>query len=353
MNFSDRKLETAIVVVSFILIMGLGNLLKSPVQNALGLQDVSYEMPRPKASFFAALFELGERAISRTYINPFKDKKNDAKKDAKAAEAAKNTVAQNKKAAQKKAAAAKKPTVEVDVYGEDPNVKFAENDPLADGSQAGAGGAGARTAAKAANGNGSETDDKEKLSVDQWRALVLAQPTPENIAKMVAAFNANELEADGFYSIVADLYKDRRSEVQKMGLMAAGAAYNAMAFAVTAQSYATLNADVQPEAQTYLNSYGASTRLPALAGALRSDSPEVVELAAQIVITAYQKASAGGSNTVGLDPRNSRGDITMLSTSNFSQFVPIFQDLANSNDAEIKNLANTALGQMQNLVAGI
>ncbi len=75
MSFTDRKLEIAIGGSILVLILAMGYLLKTPVQAVLGEQDVVYEMPRPKRSFLAALFDLGDREVSRTYKNPFNKKK--------------------------------------------------------------------------------------------------------------------------------------------------------------------------------------------------------------------------------------------------------------------------------------
>jgi hypothetical protein len=358
MNFSDKKLETAIVVVSLVLVAGLGHLLKSPVQSVLGLPDLSYEMPRPKASFFAALFDLGERAISRQYINPFKDKKAEAKKEAekKKAENTKS-IAQAKKDSKNKVETKNKPKVDVEVYGEDPNVNLGGDTANSDTYGVNQNVAADATGGKNKNKKENETA-KDQLTLDQWRALVLAQPTEENIAKMVAAFTSDELAADAFYGIVGELYRDNRPEVQALGLMAAKASYNALAFEVTAQYYASLSPDVQTKAYAYLMSYGSSTRLPALAVALKSNTAEVVELAGAVVVAAYQNSSSGGGSPgngggITLDPRASRGDILTTSPANFAQFIPILQELAKSNDADIANMANSALSQMQNLVASI
>ena len=357
MNISDRKIEISIVVFSIILIGGLGNLLKTPVQSALGLQDVSYEMPRPKASFFASLFELGERAISRKYINPFKDKeaaKKAAAADAKKKEEAKKNIAQAKKAAQKKKTAQlKKPKVEVDVYGVDPQVAVSDQSPhLGDGGY-GAGNALAHQDPRTAEKGPIKEENKDKLSVDQWRALIMAQPTPENVGKMVKAFTLEELSAEGFYSIVAELYRDNRTDVQKLGMMAAKASYNLSAFTVTSQAYESLPPELQTEARNYLMSYGSAARLSVLASALKSSNAVTVELAAEVVMEAHKNSTTGESPGYGIDPRSQRGDIHVSSPNNFAQFVPIFQQLANSTDSQIAGLAAAALSQMQSLVAGL
>ncbi|MBO9668510.1 MAG: hypothetical protein J7501_17060, partial [Bdellovibrio sp.] len=141
MDFTDKKLEIAILTMAAVLVGSLGYVLKSPVQSAIQNAEISFEMVRPK-SFLAALFDLGDREVSRKYVNPF-DKKKDDKTAAvapkgteipKPAAAAAKAIA--KKADDKKKEDEKKPTVEMNV------VSAAETNRIAD-SDIGSGGASA------------------------------------------------------------------------------------------------------------------------------------------------------------------------------------------------------------------
>ena len=81
MNYSERKIEMSILGLSILMVGALVYLFKAPVQNIVAeVQEIIYEMPRPKNSFLAALFDLNDREISRKYVNPFDKKKAEAKK---------------------------------------------------------------------------------------------------------------------------------------------------------------------------------------------------------------------------------------------------------------------------------
>lgn len=353
MSFTDRKLEITMFALVAVMIGGLGYALKSPAQAALATADVSYEMPRPK-SFLAALFgfDLGDREINRKYVNPFDKKKEDVKKaaaKAAATPAAPKAVAQKKAEAKKTSEVAKKSKVDVNVVAGNTKPALAGSDIAAGGHGGGAGNLEAGNGKNAAMSD-TKKDDKSGMSADQWRALVSGQPTKENVDKLISAYFTKEVDDATFYTIVNDLLHNNKSETQALGLYAASATYSSQSFAVVASNYGQLSAENQTKAQTYLMGYASSGRSGALLGALKSTSAEVVELAAQVIIKGYQQATA---NTVAADPRTARGDTAKTSNavSDYSKFIPVFQQLAQSSDATIVGLANSALSQIHTGVA--
>jgi hypothetical protein len=349
MGFSDKKFEITVGALVLVMVGALGYVVKTPVQKAIANADFTFEMPRPKA-FFASLFDLNGREISRTYVNPFdKKKKDEAKKPdvVKALPAPKPAAAVAKKAAPKKDDAAKKPTVDVNVVQDSPHEGVGADGirPNAKNGREGSNGAGAGDTAAA------DAKDATKNSADQWRALLNAQPTKENVDKMVAAFAAGELDSSSFYSIVGDLLKNNKSETQKMGVYAlSSSGYKAPAFALASEYYDQLGSEAKTAAHTYLVSYATKGYLTILQGALQSTKASVVEVAAQVVIEGYQAAKSGTTTT---PPRASRGDEVASSVSGYSKFIPIFQSLAQSGDAAIVQLANSALSQIQTSVASL
>ncbi|HWU43178.1 MAG TPA: hypothetical protein VN132_07065 [Bdellovibrio sp.] len=352
MSFSDNKLEMAILSLVIVLIGGLGYLFKTPVQAALATAELIYEMPRPK-SFFASFFGLNleGREVSRKYVNPFEKKKADAKKAAeeksKANLAAKP--ADKKKADAKKTAdAAKKPKVEMKVVGKD-------TPPVSTGDIGGGSGSGGGAMPQIAAANNSpNANDKGKdsgMSADQWRALISGQPTKENVAKLINAHETQEVDDATFYTIVSDLLRNNKSETQALGLYAATSVYSTQSFATVASHYDQLSHDNQSAAKSYLMSYATSSHTNALLGALKTNNATVVELATQVVIQGYQAAKSGTATTS--DPRNARGNVNVSSNpvADYSKFIPIFQQLAQSSDAAIASLANSALSQIQSGIA--
>ncbi|UXR64367.1 hypothetical protein EZJ49_14960 [Bdellovibrio bacteriovorus] len=342
MSFTDKKLEIAIAGFALLMIGGMGYLLKSPVQNAISEMEVIYEMPRPK-SILAALFDLGDREISRDYKNPFAKKKDDAKKvDAKTAapqQAPAKAVA--KKADSKKTPTPiKKPSVEVNVVGAAPASGLNSDDiTVGDGN-------GQQNYQQETNNKktAENTETKNTLSGDQWRALLQAQPSKENVDKLVAAYSAKEVDDQTFYTIVTELLRSNKTETQDLGLAALKGTYSEKSFAVVAQYYDQFAPEVQTKLHTYMLSYAVSGRMGILMSVLKSDNAELVTAATQVVMEGYVAAKAGTNLN---DPRGSRGDVVINSVDGYAKFIPVFQQLAQSQDSEIAGMASAALSQIQ------
>lgn len=352
-DFSDNKIEIAIVGFAAVLVVGAGYLLKSPVQSILEeTNQVSYEMPRPKTSFFAALFGLGDREIDRKYVNPFVKKtgKDDKKNAAVAAPTGTQVKAPTKTGAPKNAAnkmtdISKKNQVDVQIVGDTPTNSMSDSNDFNGGvapSYVDNGGGGSAAAQK---------DQRNKLDGNQWRALVMAQPTKENVLKLLEAYQSKEVDDQTFYTIVVDLFKNNKPEVQSYGLYAVKSAVNLKSFTVTAEYYDKLAPEVQTQANSYLLSYSVSGRLPILLSALQSSNPVVVSTAAEVVLEGHKNAKDG--TNMNLDPRSSRGNVMANSVSEYVKFIPVFKKLSESQDPAIANLANTALSQIQNPVAAL
>lgn len=349
MSFADKKLEIAIAGFAIVMLGGMGYLLKSPVQSAMKEMEIVYEMPRPK-SILAALFDLGDREISRDYKNPFTKKKVDEKKSEAKAVAQKpavKPVAKKPQEAKKTVAAEKKPSVMVNVVGADEGPAAFDESFDFNGS----GGAGAVKPQTAANSKSAVVEVQAGLSGDQWRALIQAQPTKENVAKLVVAYGNQEVDEQTFFVIVTDLLRNNKSETQALGLMALKGSYSARSFALAAQYFDQLTPEVQQQATAYMMTYAASGRLGMLATALKSENSDVVAAATQVVLNGYQAAKTGQAAAV--DPRASRGDVVVNSVANYSQFIPVFQQLAQSQDGDIVSIASAALSQIQTSVAAL
>ncbi len=349
MSLKDNKLEIAIIAVAIVLIAGLGNLFKAPVQRALHNTELSFEMIRPK-SILASLFDLGGREIFRSYVNPFGNKKPTAESQStpntedktKAAAAAAKTA---QKKAEEKKTEDKKPQTDIRVVDGNPTFKAGADD-ISTGN--GQGGTVAAGAAAEADGKKAAKDNKDSMTAAQWRNLVLGQPTKENVNKMVVAYMDKELTDAEFYGIVKELLQNSNADTQALGLSAASSFYSSTAFNTVASGYKSYTAENQTKAMAYLLGFANAGRLGALASSLKSSDPEVVTLAAEVVVKGYNSAKQG---TVSSQGNRSRGDAFENSLKNYTQFVEIFKELHGSSDAEIASAADSALGQIQSGVA--
>ncbi|MNS53034.1 hypothetical protein D3C72_857770 [compost metagenome] len=352
MDFTDKKFEIAIVTMAVVMVGGFGYLFKSSGAAKLITQDVVYEMPRPK-SFVGSDFDLSDRDIDRQYKNPF-DKKN--KDDAARAVNAQGTQPaakaddKKKQAAAKKSEEKKKPKVDINV------VEGSDNRMSDDGGLTSSPNSYGQTGGQVAGGEISqpkkEEKDKDKLSPGQWRSLIASEPTQANVSKLIQAYSAGEIDEASYLAIVGDLFASNKSESQALGIYAVNYVYSPRAFGMVTTNMDKLDSTNKAQAEGYLMAYTKGSRLNLLASALQSSSAAVVTKAAQVVIAGYEQAKSGSPTST--DPRDGRGNSgTSTSLAAYSRFVPIFQSLAQSNDAGIANLANSALGQLQTVVASI
>lgn len=357
MSFLEEKFETAIVFLSVAVFGGIFYLAKGPVQAKLAAADVTYEMPRPK-SFWADLFGLGlsDREIDRKYVNLFdkvkvEDKKNAQDKAAvKSVPVAAQTKVEGKKTQEE---ATKKSKVDVNVVGEDRTAMSAEDLFFSTHGRSVAKYNGINTATASSSSEDVSRDKKGGLTLEQWKSLLLGQPTRENIAKLMSAYVGQEVDDATYYSVVSDLLHENKPEVQDLGLYAAGSFFSATSFSVVARFFDQMNPDIQAKAHNYLMSYSVGRRSNLLLMVLNENNAVVVDLATQVILKAFEQSK--GAANVEIDPRKLRGDGNSIASTaaDFQKFVPIYQKLAYSSDSAIANIANSALQQMQYNVAAI
>lgn len=319
--------------------------------------DMSYSMPRPKSALYNFFFGLEGREIERTEINPFKDKKADAKKLPDAKNAAKidpKVQAQEaaKKAAQQKAAAAaaaavKKPEVKVNVVNAAPSAPLQSGDLNPNTQVQTSGYVGGPVAGAAQTGEGK----KDTLSAAQWRALVVGQPTRENVTKLITAFNNKEVDSNTLHLIMNDLMQSSNADTQSMGLYIGQSIPSLKSFSVISMNYDKLDANNKKAADTILMSYMQNSKLSILAMALQSEDNQVVTHAAQVMVTGLEQAKGGqnNSNNGSVRTDGGRGVVASGTKNSYTQFVSIFQNLVKSGDSTVAGLAQNALTQIQSL----
>lgn len=347
MDFVENKFEISVAALVLLMVYGMGTLLKNSWGNpALDSADVVYEMPRPK-SFQGTGLDLSDREIDRRFVNPFEKKKAEAAAAAKAAgvqaKATAKAADQAKKNAAAKAAAAKKPQVTARVIAKSNNGMTASEELTNNPTGYSYGGGSFGGPKQAANNNATNAnEDDNKMSADQWRSLLSAQPTKANMEKLIAAFKKSEIDESGFYTIIDDLLKSNKPESQALGLSGAQAFPTARSFVIVNQNNEHFTAELKTQSDAFLASYGQASRVAVLAGVLQSNDIESVTKATQIIITSYQQTTSGGTN----GGRPGRGEVNISSVSSYQKFIPLFQKLAQSSDSALAALANSALSAL-------
>jgi len=315
--------------------------------------DISYSMPRPtRGPLYTLLFGLEGRELQYKEVNPFKDKKTKA-----ATSAANKSVRGDQKNAPKinanKQANAKastpipaphKPQVEVNVVNANANPTTNGNKDTSTISTTGGGAAQiVNTVVVPLDGKKAKEDT---LSPGQWRALIIGQPTKENINKLVDAFNNKEVDANTLYLIMNDLLQSSNSETQVAGLWLAQSVPSLKSFSTLSDNYDKLNPANKASADTYFLTYMQTSRLPILAMALKSSDVVTVQRAVHVMATGLQQVKNDPNSR---ENRPARGVVGTGGTNAYTQFIPILQQLIQSADSSVSGPAQSALTQIQRM----
>lgn len=345
MRIIERNIEILIIALIGLFILGVvyfQSLLKS---GEFKSPEISYEMARPKSAFTGE-FDLQGREIERNLKDPF------AKKDKLAPQ---NVAAQKPVApvaAQKPAAAAKKAEdkkddkksgVQVTVVDE---AKKAMDDSFPAASSP-------YQSQKLSGGRAITGGDKKEEAVDnkkkenlmteqQWRELVLSQPTTDNVTKLVQAYLKKEIDEEAYFKIVTELIENPEENTQVLGVYAISVVPNVNGFKYIAENYSKLNVKSQKYADNYLNSFAQPSKTGILEQALQSSNPILIEAASKVIVNSYKKVKSD-STLLGISSRDIGVSTAKYDTTYFDKFLQIIEDLKTSSNPSIVSIANSAL----------
>lgn len=183
------------------------------------------------------------------------------------------------------------------------------------------------------------------ISPSQWRSLLLAEPTIQNMDKLVVAYREQKIEASSFYGIVADLSKSNKPEVQTVALYGLERTPSLQSYMMTIKTRETLSGQNKSYSERILLSYNRSDRLPILAQALKTNDTNVVVTTAQIINSGLAQIKQGRPVDFSRESRTNATPAQSLSS--YQQFVPIFQGFQSSGNETLVNLASTFLNHLK------
>jgi hypothetical protein len=190
--------------------------------------------------------------------------------------------------------------------------------------------------------------EKEKLTADQWKSLVLSQPTQENILRMVEALKNDEIDSASYLEISSTLIRDNSEEKKKLGVMALTAHLSVENFSMAVKVQGTLTGSLQKAVQDYLFSYNRIQGIAILDQALKSQDTEVRTVAADMIsraVTAIQSGQPLFSTSTG---RGSRGEASSSTTLNsYRRLLPTLQWLVSNPNLGLTQWAQRLLSQLQ------
>jgi hypothetical protein len=190
--------------------------------------------------------------------------------------------------------------------------------------------------------------EKEKLTADQWKSLVLSQPTQENILRLVNALKMDEIDNLSFIEIATTLIRDNSEEKKKLGVMALTSSLSVESFSSAVKLQSSLTGSLQKTIQDYLFSYNRLQGIVILDQALKSSDVEVRTAAADMIsraVTAIRSGQPLFSNSTG---RGSRGEASSSTTLNsYRRLLPTLQWLVTNPNLGLTQWAQGLLSQLQ------
>ncbi len=319
---------------------------------------VDYKMARPEEAY--SEYTLDGREIDQTFegLKPKEEKlskkkqeliakqnaENKKKEDLKKKQAAAaKTQAQNQAKAQVLRTQTSTPSLTEptsrDYQNETSNNKYAQ-------PQYNSGNFSNAPSAKANDKTNTDAKAPKKTFAD-WRKLLFASPTSENLAAFLAAFRKSEVTSTEYYAMAQDLVDQTDIKQKALGLMA----FRTLPSLTSLSQLFYLNVTSIGAYQSYVDqsllAYLAPQNISYLAQALLTQDKALkvkVLTLLNINLTKFSQGDLAGLE----DPRNRRdGDIVVFSMANYRSLVPVLAQILTSQDQELKDLASQVTNVIQ------
>lgn len=186
-------------------------------------------------------------------------------------------------------------------------------------------------------------EEEDKLSAQQWRALIFSQPTSANQSKFLAAYRAKDIDESSFYQIVHELLIDTAADRQKAGLELYKATPSVKTYtALLAQYQQTTTESLRAQVGEVLKSYSDVSKFSVLNQLLYSSDARVVSSAETLLSQAIAKFQAQQSaSNLGRDTRSPGSTTTVQSAAVLKNFLPGLKRLMTSNNSTISQQAQS------------
>jgi hypothetical protein len=190
--------------------------------------------------------------------------------------------------------------------------------------------------------------EKEKLTADQWKSLILSQPTQENILRLIEALKKDEIDSSSYLEIASTLMRDNSEEKKKLGVMALTANLNLESFSIAVKIQGSLTGAPQKSVQDYLFSYNRIQGISVLDQALKSQDTEVRTVAADVISRAITAIRSGQPLFSTSTSRGSRGEASSSTTlETYRRLLPTLQWLVSNPNLGLTQWAQGLLSQLQ------
>ncbi len=342
MDFKESKLEIVIVTAAVLLLFSMMSLFKSiSPSSQIETKKIVYEMPRPMSPELESDFDLANREITREYLNgEFKgvaDKNKPVAGIPAKTPDKKDKTKDNKKSSKN---VAKKSQLKVDIIpGTESYNRFSEEN-FANTKVNNSKNVNKQAVKENQNSPENKEEDKKKaMSIEEWRQLLMAEPTLANMNKFLMAFRKKEILSDEYYGLSQELVVSAKKEHQAAGLYALQSSPSVTSFSMIVKNLPLLSEEARITGQQILLSYSQPQNLGYLSQALQSSDPEVVKHAAEAITYGLAKVKK-----VPKDPKAPPGEVAASSVvQSYGRFLQVFETWQQSGDQMLMGLAQNFL----------
>lgn len=195
-----------------------------------------------------------------------------------------------------------------------------------------------------------------KKTFAEWRSLLFASPTPENLAQFIKALHSNEVTSVEYQAMAQDLIDQSDAKLKGLGLMALRSNPSLESLSQLVHLEAAAVGHYQSYIEQSLNAYLQPQNLQYLNQALATKNKKLVVKSLTLLSVNLLKFNQGDFTAL-IDSRNSRnGDNSISVAENFSlenyrSLLPVLSELGVSQDPELSGLAQQSLRYLAPSVA--
>lgn len=193
--------------------------------------------------------------------------------------------------------------------------------------------------------NPSEGKDPNERTVEQWKNLLLDQPSNENVDQLIEYYRAGKIPPKDFYDIAANLWQHDQEEVRRLAIRALGATPSLESLTALTLIEGDLSTDSphRSEIIKFLPQYVEPFRLGILKQALGADQAPAVQIKAAQLFSDQVKLFAK-QRSQNIDSKKQADYLKSL-----LEFEPILKKLAGP-DPAVQQAASDALELLSHLL---
>lgn len=186
-----------------------------------------------------------------------------------------------------------------------------------------------------------------KKTFAEWRTLLFAKPTPDNLTLFVGALRKNEITATEYQAMAQDLIDQKDGQQKGLGLMALRAAPSLASLSQLVHLEPEKLSNYQLYAEQSLNAYLQPQNLQYLNQALLTKDKKLIIKSLALLSINLTKFSQGDLTDLHESRGIRSGELIKFSMTNYKSLLPTLAQLVASGDPELSGLAQQTASLIQ------